>query len=124
MKITELLESFNFKDTDFVKVVDDSGKKEINFDLPDDLMFFMNNDDDVYRQHVHPAIVKCIKIVQRKKKPSASIFDTAVSECYNVYTKKYPIRELSDQLDEDTHKQICEKIRDEVYQHIKDGKYD
>ena len=125
MRITELLEGRNFPDLNgFVKVVDDDGNKELDYDLPDDLMYFMHNNDEAYRKHMFPAIVKCIKIIKRNKKPAASIFDKVVSECYNMYLKEFPIRELSENLDEENHKKICEKIRDEVYQHIKDGKYE
>lgn len=124
MRITELLEGKTFKDIDFVKVVDDSGKKELAFDLPDDLSFFMQNNDEAYRKHLHPVIVKCMSIVKRNKKPASSLFKNAVSECYEMYLKEFPIRELPNSLDEDLHNQICDKLREEVYTHIKDGKYE
>ena len=119
MKIEELLEGKNFKDIEFVKSVGDKGEREIDFDLSEDLMFFMNNDDDAYRRHLYPAISKCIS----NKNTSPKIFANAVKECYNMYIKEFPIRELPKTLDDKQIKETCEKIHEEVYKHIEDGKY-
>ena len=119
MKIEELLEGKNFKDINFVKSVGDKGEREFDFNLPSDLIFFMNNDDEAYRRHLHPVISKCIS----KKNTSPEIFANAVKECYNMYVKEYPIRELPKCLDDKQLKETCDKLHEEVYQHIEDGKY-
>jgi hypothetical protein len=49
MRITELLEGKVFDDMNFVKQSGD--KKEINFDLIEDLIHFMHNDDKLYRRN-------------------------------------------------------------------------
>ena len=58
MRINELLEAKKFDDSDFVK--DTEGNREIDYDLTEDLVFFMNNDDEVYRRHLYPSISKCL----------------------------------------------------------------
>ena len=121
MRIRELLESKLFKDEDFV-TKNETGR-EINYDLAEDLAYFLNHDDDIYRRHTFPAISKCIEIVERKKKPAASIFKSAVEEGYRDYLKKYPIRELPESVEESMCNEVCDKLRDAVYQDIKDGKY-
>ena len=123
MKIIELLEGRNFKDLDFVKPVGDEGRRELNYNLSEDLMFFMNNNDDAYRKHLYPAIVNCIKHHDSNKDFNSKIFTKAVNECYNMYIKEYPIRELPQSLDDKLIKEVCEKIHEEVCQHITDGKY-
>jgi hypothetical protein len=124
MRIIELLEGNNFKDLDFVKPVGDEGNREINFDLIEDLIFFMNNDDEAYRRHLHPAISNCIDRTEAKKKTSSKMFEKAIRACYTMYNKQYPIREIPDTLDEEVCKEACEKLHEEVCQHIKDGKYE
>jgi hypothetical protein len=124
MRIIELLEGNNFKDLDFVKPVGDEGNREINFDLIEDLLFFMNNDDEAYRRHLHPAISNCMERVEAKKKTSPKMFEKAIRACYTMYNNQYPIREIPDTLDEKVCKEACEKLHEEVSQHIKDGKYE
>jgi oligoendopeptidase F len=121
MRIRELLEGKHFNDLDFVSN-DDDGRK-INFDLHDDLIYFMNHDDNAYRRHLYPALNKCIESHKKGTNFKASLFEPAVHECYNLYVKKYPIRELPTHLDEEICQQICDKIKDEVQQHIEEGKY-
>ncbi len=121
MRIQELLEGKFFKDIDFIK----QGEKgrELNYDLIDDVAHFMNEDDDAYRRHTHPAIMHCVDCMKRHVKPKADIFAQAIKECYKMYVKKFPIRELPDELDEETTKQICDKMHEDVIQHVGDGKY-
>jgi len=121
MRITELLENNNFKDSNFVNLQD--GKREINYDLSEDIAFYMHNDDDTYRRHMYPAIAKCIESIRSNKKVNPDIFKTAVQESYKNYIKKFPIRELPDDISEDVCKEICGKIHEELCQHYEEGKY-
>jgi prolyl oligopeptidase PreP (S9A serine peptidase family) len=121
MRIQDLLEGQNFDDLKWVEIKGD--KREPNFDVADDLMFFMNNDDDTYRRHTYPSIVKCINFRESKKKTSPDIFKAAVEESYKNYLKKFPLRELPSSIDEKLCKETCDKLHEEVTQHITDGKY-
>jgi hypothetical protein len=121
MRIQELLEGKFFNDLDFVKHTE--GGREIDFDLHEDLVYFMNNDDQAYRRHVHPAVVRCLEAIKNKKNFKANIFAPAVNECYKMYVHKFPIRELPDELSEEMCEQICDKIYEEVCQHAEEGKY-
>lgn len=124
MRITELLEGKHFNDLQFIKTVSDDGDKELDFDLGDDLSFFMHNHDDAYRKYTHPVIVKILKLKKTNANASPSIFAKAVTECYKMYSSEYPIRELQSELDEDTLRSICKKVYEEACQHIEDGKYE
>jgi hypothetical protein len=121
MRIQELLEGRDFDDTKFVK--DTSDKREIDYDLPDDLIHFMHNDDDVYRRHFYPAIAKCVDRMKLKQPTNISIFKPAVEKSYQLYIRKYPIKELEDNLEKKMCERICNKIHTDVIKDIHDGVY-
>lgn len=121
MRIQELLEGKKFDDLEFV--TKENGKRSINFDLVEDLIHFMNEDDDVYRRHTYPAIANCLNKISAKRKSDTKTFELAVKESYKIYTRKYPIRELPDDIDSKMCEQVCSKIHEEVLKHISDGKY-
>jgi hypothetical protein len=121
MRIYELLEGKYFKDLDFVK----SGKdgRELDYNLPDDFIHFMNNDDDVYRRHVYPAISRCVDMVKTSQNPTPAVFKLAVIRSYPSYIKQFPIRELPDTLDEKMCREICQKFHEQVCKHVEEGNY-
>jgi hypothetical protein len=121
MRIRELLENTNFKETDFIKKTGD--KHELDFDLVDDLLHFMHNDDHAYRRHVYPAVIKCIDVIKTKQPTHSKMFAEAIRECYKQYKKKFPIRILPDELEEETLKKACSKFHDDLKEHVKAGKY-
>jgi len=122
MRITELLESNDFNDLAFIKHTADG--REIDFDIPEDLIFFMHDDDDTYRKQLHPIITKCIDLISANRKTNHSFFEPAVKNSYYAYIKKFPIRELPDELESSMVSDICKKIHDDVCKHISSGKYE
>jgi hypothetical protein len=121
MRITELLEGKVFDDMDFVKQSGD--KKEINFDLIEDLIHFMHNDDNVYRRNVYPVIAQCLDRLKADKKTTPDMFEEAIKNSYKLYAKKFPIKELPDELDNNTCKKACGQIHEEFCQHVEEGLY-
>jgi len=121
MRINELLEAKKFDDSDFVK--DKEGSREIDYDLTEDLVFFMNNDDDMYRRHVYPSISKCISSVKQNRDIAPSIFQDAVREGYKNYIEQFPIRELPESIDDKQLREVCKKMVEEFKSHHNDGKY-
>ena len=121
MRIRELLESFNFKEDEFVKK--HNNKVELDYDLAEDLIHFMHNDDNVYRRNVYPTIAKCIDLVKAKKPTDLKLFRNAVEESYKEYVKQFPVKELPHKLENKMCEEICDKMHEDIIQHIKDGKY-
>lgn len=121
MRVQELLENINFKDDKFVKHTGE--KREIDYDLVEDLVHFLNNDDDIYRRHVYPVVTRCIDLIKVKKPVSKSLFGDLVKEGYKEYVKKFPIKELPNELDKKAFKEACSKMFKEVCDDIKEGKY-
>ena len=121
MRIRELLEGKKFNDLDFVKK--DGDKNDIDYDLAEDLVFYMNQDDDVYRRHVYPSVAKCTARLENNRSTNASIFTDAVKESYKQYLKKFPMRQLPDDIDEEVCKEACEKMHEEICQHYSDNNF-
>jgi hypothetical protein len=121
MRIRELLENKFFKDLDFVKSTEKG--RELDFDLVEDLVHFMNHDDDVYRRHVYPSIANCLDRANSKRSINSDVFKPAVESSYKLYVKKFPIRELPESLDDKTVNNICKKMQEDFKQHLADGKY-
>ena len=121
MRIRELLEGKKFNDLDFIKHDEDG--TGINYDLVEDLTFFMQNDDDVYRRHVFPSIMKCVDCAKSKKQISPSIFEKAVEESYKNYIRKFPIRQLPNSLEEEVFNEVCKKMHNDFSKDYDDGKY-
>ena len=115
MKIIELLED--------IQLPSEKKDDQLSFDLEDDLEFFMRNDDDFYRRHYYPHLVKCKNYMESGKHLGPKAFKKLVNHAYECYTKKFPIRQLPDNLEEDTCNNICSKLlRDEV-KYIKEKVY-
>jgi exoribonuclease II len=119
MRIVELLEGKNFNDLDFVTMSDD-GQSELNFDLAEDLAFFIKNDDDVYRRHTHHAIHRCLENIKKNKKTSPDLFKEATLEGYKEYLKQYPIRHLPEDLDDETCKKVCKQMHEELCKQVEE----
>lgn len=117
MRITDLFENKDLQFKDFVE------NNEITYDLAEDLVFFMNHDDDTYRRHTYPAITKCIDGIKNNKKISPAIFKAAALESYKNYCNQFPIRELPDKLNDKMLGEVCKLIHEEVCTHHEEGKY-
>lgn len=122
MRIKELFENAYFKSEDFTKQTDNGS--EIDFDLADDLVYFLNNDDDTYRRCLLPAVYKFIDLKKADKEPKYTIFKSAVAKGYERYTDKYPMRELPSEIDKKSWKAACKQLFDQISKDMEDGEYD
>lgn len=122
MLIRELFENRNLdKHEQFVTKEGD--KKSINYDLVEDLAFFMNEDDETYRRHLFSPLSHCLDRLKANKPVKPSIFADAVKEGYKSYVKKFNIRELPDELEDKIIAEACKKMYEDLKQHYDDGKY-
>ncbi len=117
MRIKDLFETTQMQLKDFVE------NDEIKYDLAEDLVFFMNHDDDTYRYHTYPAIVKCLNSMRKNKNSNYSLFKEAALESYKNYCKQFPSRELPNSLDDKILEEVCKLIHEEVCTHESEGKY-
>lgn len=121
MRILELLEGKKFNDLDFIRR--DGDKTELDFDLVEDITYFLHNDDDVYRRQLFPIISKCVESIKRRKQASPQVFQSAVSEGYKEYIRKFPLRELPEEIEKEVCEKVCEKIYEDLCKDINEGKY-
>ena len=103
MRIRELLEHFEDRNNNGIN-------DKLEYDLADDLLFFLNHDDDVYRRHVFPAMLAFKNHRAKNSKADQSLFSGAVNKAYETYAKRFPRKELPETLP----KEICEKICDSL----------
>lgn len=124
MRIRELFENVNstFDENKFISK-NQKGDYEPNFDLVDDLVYYMNEDDEMYRRHLYPAVERAIQGLNHKKNIDSSVFSKAVEECYRAYTKKFPIRYIPDELDHGLREEACAKLFDNLKKDFEEGKY-
>lgn len=106
MRIRELVENIQDKNHNGI---DD----QLEYDLADDLLFFMNNDDDTYRRHVYPVMFKAKNAHKNGIKFDRNLFSDVITKAYENYNKKFPRRELPETLPEDISSQICNSLYDE-----------
>ena len=119
MRIKDLFEN---KNIDFSEFSDSD--KGLLYNLAEDLIYFMNHDDDTYRRHVYPSLVKCLDSIKKESKVNSLMFkDTAVNS-YKNYRKQYPVKGLPQELDEPTLKEVCDKFYEEICKHKEEGRYD
>jgi hypothetical protein len=118
MNLIELLRENHFIDTDYIEGKDDGN--EINYDLVDDLVYFMNNNDKVYRNQLYPVVVKCVAALKSKKSFNSAIFKSAVINSYNEYTREYPIKELPDELDTKILVKVCKQLKADILEHYQE----
>jgi len=110
MRIDELVNPENFNKEDY--------------DLQDDLMFFMNNDSDFYRKHYYPSIIKMKLNHDKGKEFDSSKLVPIVTQAYNNYKEKFPIKNLDKELPQTDIDDICSKILETEKENIKQGHYD
>ena len=100
------------------------GKKELGYDLMDDLMFFMNNDPDFYRKQYYPTMLKYNKYCKEGKRVSPRGFEKLVKEAYGIYKEKFPVEGLEKTLDNEVCEKICHHIHEQETKNCKNGMYD
>ncbi len=121
MRINELCESI---DKELEKpAYDPEDPHGLGFDVREDLAFFMNHDDNVYRRHTFPTILKIKDLAESGKQTDYKLFDKAVRECYSVYQDKFKGHKLPEMLDQALIDDVARKLHDEELERIKNGEY-
>lgn len=102
----------------------EKNKKELGYDLMDDLMFFMNNDPGFYRKRYYPAMLKFDQYCKEGKDVSPRGFEKLVKEAYSIYKEKFPVEGLESQIDSEMCEKICRHIHEQELKNCEEGMYD
>ncbi len=123
MKIFELFENPNAPIQGDAKEGDEKSS-EYTFDLDEDIIYFMHNNDDFYRKSFFPILKVCKNKFDNGTGFSHRMFMPVVSKAYESYKKEFPIKELKEKLEEEDCEKIARKIYETELGHMKDGKYE
>jgi hypothetical protein len=106
------------------ELVDPNKFSAEEYDLQDDLKFFMNNDPEFYRKHYYPNVIKMKICRERGDEFNSDKFQDLVKEAYKVYKEKFAVKDLKSSLDDEQLSEICSKIYEDEMNNIKSGHYD
>ena len=99
-------------------------KKELGYDLMDDLIFFMNNDPAFYRKKYFPSMLKFNQYCGEGKNVAPRGFEPLVKYAYECYQNKFPVEGLEPELDKELCEKICNEIHKRETKNCEDGVYD
>lgn len=112
MRITELVENIG---------LELGNKDELDFDLVDDLLFYMNHDDDTYRRHTYPSIIKYKNAMDKGEETDHLLFGSAVTNAYKKYCEEFKEKRLPEQLPRNILNKVCHKLHSDEGNNINDG---
>lgn len=104
--------------------LNDPSKKELGYDLCDDIMCFMNNESTFYRKDYFPVMHKFKEYVKAGKEVHPRAFEGLVKKAFENYKSKFPVEGLDEALDKEMLEKICNEIHRAEIDNIKDGHYD
>ncbi len=94
--------------------------KREEFDLSDDLVFFMRNDPQFYRKDYHPFLQKFNRHCDAGRTVTAKAFIPIVKHAFECYKNSFPVEGLEEKLSESDLKDICEKLQSEEHKFYHD----
>lgn len=133
MKITELFnnkaknidDEFELDKIGLNKDPDDhsAADNEYSFDLAEDLVFYMHNNDDFYRKSFFPVLNLCKKQFDQGQSFTHRVFKPLITKAYGMYKEEFPLRELRDELEEEMVEEISKKIHECEMTNMREGAY-
>lgn len=87
-----------------------ASKSKLDFDLQDDIICFMQNDPEFYRDEYYPIYRKFVKVLDTDRTVSPKAFKPLVKKAYVHYKMKFPTEGLAEDLKDNELDEICEKI--------------
>lgn len=96
--------------------------EKLDFDLVDDLTFFMEDDDGCYKTYLLPLEDKIEAEFRKGKSVPLNLFVRAVRESYKMYKNKFDMPDLPESLDHDTIKDCCIKLQDMYHSALANSK--
>lgn len=124
MKIFELFNN-NKSPVDLDKDQEkDHNQDEFKFDLGEDLVYFMHNNDNFYRKNFFPILKVCKNKFDAGRGFSHRIFKPVVIKAYEEYKKEFPLRELEDKLEDSIYEKISRQIYETELGFMRDGRYE
>jgi hypothetical protein len=96
--------------------------KREEFDLHDDLIFFMRNDPQFYRKELLPFQQKFTRHCDSGRSVSSKAFEPIVKRAFDRYKDMFPVEGMEDTLTKRDIQEICEKLQGEEINHYHEEK--
>jgi hypothetical protein len=87
--------------------------KREEFDLNDDLIFFMRNDPQFYRGEYHPFLQKFKRHCEAGRGVRPAAFAPIVQKAFEHYKNTFPVEGMEQQLSRPALEEICDKLQGE-----------
>lgn len=97
------------------EIVNRELEKELDFDLVDDLIHFIQADPTFYRTKYFPVVDKFKHSCKKDKILGSKIFVNIVNDAYEIYKSKFKLEDLPEQLPKHMLKDICHKLKSMEY---------
>jgi len=94
-------------------------KEEIDYDLHDDLIYFMNADPEFYRKNYFPVQSRFQNYCDAGKDVNPLAFKKIIVKAYESYKQKFPLPQLEESLDDEQLREICEKLHNQELESFK-----
>jgi hypothetical protein len=117
MKIRELFENFS------PKLKEEDKEEQSTFDICEDLIYYMHNNDDFYRRHYYPHLIKCKNAIKKGQRVTAESFAPVVKHAYECYIAEFNDMLLPESLEQEDFSKVCEKIKEDEVENIKKKMY-
>lgn len=87
--------------------------KREEFDLRDDLIFFMRNDPQFYRSQYHPFLQKFNRHCDAGRGVSPKAFIPIVKQAFESYKNTFPVEGMEETLKREDLEEVCDKLQGE-----------
>jgi len=98
--------------------------KTLDFDLIEDVIYFMNNDPEFYRKEYYPFMHKFKSYIDADKNLSPKVFQPMCQRAFKLYQNKFPQEGMELKLDKADFKDMCSKLHEKEMSNIDEGHYD
>ncbi len=92
---------------------------ELDYNIQDDLIYFINNDSNFYRRTYYPFIHKVKARFKSNKPVNIAAFATTVNQAYDQYKQQFPIVGQPEQLSNNDLREICAKLHNDELKDFK-----
>lgn len=84
------------------------------FDVADDIVFFMNTDADIFRRNLYPAKVKYKVELKKNREGADRVLCDAIQKSYKTYLEKFNLKTLPSTIDKDVLTNACSKLKEQI----------
>jgi hypothetical protein len=105
-------------------IISSKDKDKLDFDLIEDVIYFMNNEPKFYRKEYYPFMFKFKKYIDAGKRLKPVVFKPMCEKAFKIYQNKFPQESMHLSLEDSDYKDMCGKLYEKEMSNIEEGHYD